>query len=131
MADWRRSEMTVLADMEGAAMVAMIPTITLRTFERPGPLRVGLWLGNDRLAGWVLPSLPPHVIFSISDGRPEAIVNGERRPVGGQLRDWDGVRPPVDRPRVPEGTYRVTLDQDPTNVVPVTVDVTFVAVGVP
>lgn len=130
MAEWRRAAMTVVADMEGAAMPVMIPTITLRTFERPGRLRVGLWFGDTRLGGWVLPSLPPHVIFSIRDGRPQAIVNGERRDVGGQLLDWDGLRPPIDRPRVPEGTYRVTLDQEPDKVVAVSVDVSFTAVGV-
>lgn len=127
--DWRRSELSVSADVDDLPPGEVIASISLRSFTQTGKLRVGLWAGGERLAGWVVPVLPPHLVFIIRGNRAYGLIGGERRELSGRILDWDGVRPPRDQ-RLPQGTYRLTLDQEPDKVVPVSVSVSFATVVV-
>lgn len=128
MAEWKRARLDVTLDTRGVRLAGVIPTISLRSEGATGKLRVGLWAGDTRVAGWMVPFLPENTIFTIRNGQATAIVNGELRDVPVFLRDWDGERWPQRRQTVPGGPLTLTLDQEPDKAVRVLVDVSSEAV---
>jgi hypothetical protein len=128
MAAWKRARLAVSMDTRGVRLSGLIPIISLRSEGATGKLRVGLWAGDTRVAGWMIPFIPENTIFTIRDGQATAIVNGEMREVPVFLRDWDGERWPRRRQTVPAIPLVLTLDQEPDRAVRVLVDVSSEAV---
>lgn len=124
MADWKRATLPVTSETRGVFLSGVLPTITLRATQDAGLMRIGLWVVDTRLAGWVVPYLPANIPFTIRDGKASAFVNGVRQDLPRQLRDWDGVRWPSRSGPLPYGTLTLTLDQVPGADVSVLVDVT-------
>src|SRR4029079_11239535 len=67
----------------------VIPQVTLRTAAPAGPMRLGLWAFEDRVAGWWLPGLPPDSMLVIEGTTATGFVNGDRRVLRNFLRGWD------------------------------------------
>lgn len=124
--DWVRDSVDIGTDRYGLFDEA-IPSIRLRTREAAGRVRLGLWAGTHRMAGWLLPHLPADSILTIEGTRAIGYSNGERRVLRNFMRGWDTDFP--ERVTLPHGTYRLTLDQDPDRAVDVLVSVTMQALG--
>lgn len=129
MATWSRASLPIAPDTR-VIMSGIEPTITLRSSVNTGIVRVGIYLGTDRLLGWWVPFLPANIAFTIYRGHATAVVGGERRDVSKYLRDWDGVRWPTRDSVVPHAGLVLTLDQEPDKAVPILVDVSTEAVEV-
>ena len=124
--EWARGTVAIETDRWGL-FEAVIPRISLRTVAAAGPVRVGLWVGDDRVAGWSMPHLPPDAILTIDSPTAVGIANGERRVLRNFLRGWDD-----DWPKVvilPHGEYQLTVDQHPDRAVEVLVGVVLVGVS--
>jgi hypothetical protein len=123
---WARDEMEVITDRWGL-FDAVIPRVQLRTTAAAGPLRLGLWDGDNRVAGWSLPGLPADSILNVEGLSAIGFANGERRVLRNFLRGWDDDFP--SRVTLPHGVYRLTVDQHPDRAVEVLVGVTLVGVS--
>ena len=125
--EWVRDEMAVVTDRLGRTLREVVPRITLFAKQPAGPLRLGLWTGDYRHAGWSVPWLPANAQLVIEGTSATGVSDGVRRPLPAFLRDWDGRFPrPV---RLAHGEYRVTLDQHPDKAVDVLVEVTMTAMS--
>jgi len=125
--EWVRDEMTVTTDRLGRVFRAVVPRVVLHAKEPAGPLRLGVWGGGQRLAGWSLPWLPAKAHLIIEPPRAIGFHDGARRLLPNFLRDWDGGWP--RSVTLPHGTYQVTLDQQPERAVDVLVEVAMTAVS--
>jgi hypothetical protein len=128
MAQWKRARLVVTGDTRGVFLGGVMPTITLRPSADTGKLRIGLWVVNERLAGWLVPFLPANMVFTIRQGRASGYVDGVLQDLPGQLLDWDGARWPARNQLMPHGSFVLSLDQEPTKAIPVLVDVSVEAV---
>jgi len=124
--EWARDSVEVATDRWGL-FEEVIPQVTLRTAAAAGPMRLGLWAFEDRVAGWWLPGLPPDSMLVIEGTTATGFVNGDRRVLRNFLRGWDDDWP--RRVRLPHGLYRLTLDQHPERAVEVVVGVTLTGVS--
>lgn len=106
----------------------VIPRLRLLSRQRTGPLRIGLWAGETRIAGWFVPHLPAESFLEIEGPTAVGHTNGEMRTLRNFLRDWDG-EPFPQRVTLPHGTYRLTLDQLHDRAVEVNIAVTMQAMS--
>jgi hypothetical protein len=109
---WLRRELPWHAP-EGRSFSEKAPVIQIVSYsEQAEQVRIGLWAGDVRLAGWLIPFIPPNTILTIDNSRRVAIVNhsGEIRRLGAFVRDWRG--DPIKYISVPHGNYRLTIDQE-------------------
>ena len=118
--EWARDELEVATDRWGI-FDEVIPKVTLRTAAAAGPMRLGIWAFDDRIAGWSLPGLPPDSILTIEGTTAVGFANGQRRELRNFLRGWADDWPRRVHP--PHGVYRLTLDQHPERAVEVLVGV--------
>jgi hypothetical protein len=89
------------------------PLIELTAYDDHAEhVRVGLWSGDVRVAGWLVPFLPAHSILAIDNAQRAVIVtrDGDPRRLAGFVKDWDA--DPISYAELPHGNYRVTIDQE-------------------
>jgi len=89
------------------------PVLELISYsEQAEQVRIGLWSGDVRLAGWTIPFLPPNTVLTIDNSRRAVFANhnGEVRRLSSFVRDWRG--DPIKFLSVPHGAYRLTGDQE-------------------
>jgi hypothetical protein len=118
---WARDEIEFATDRWGL-FDEVIPRVVLRAAAGAGPLRLGLWAGDTRVAGWSLPGMPADSLLYVEGMSAIGFANGERRVLRNFLRGWDDDWP--KRVTLPHGTYRLTVDQEPDRAVEVLVGVT-------
>jgi hypothetical protein len=125
---WRRSTVELVADPRGPILPAQRPRITLVTTQATGQVRLGLWRGDTRVAGYSVPYLPERSVVTISR-RSIAVIEGEgERALPGFLRGWDAARWPDDA-TLELGAYTLTIDQEPAEARQLRVKVSMIPVG--
>jgi hypothetical protein len=123
---WMRSE--VILNRGEQVLSAIQPRFTVRARgETSGPVRLGLWAGDERLAGYTIPYVHERSAVFIDGTSAYAHVEGDTVTLPAFVRDWDGSWP--RSVELPNGNYRLTVDQEPDHVVPLVVDVTTIGVG--
>jgi hypothetical protein len=123
---WLRDERIIDTDRV-VIFDEVIPRIRLLAHDGAGRLRIGLWKGQSLVAGWIVPRLPAGAFLDIEGNVVTGHVNGEARRLHNYVQSYDGGRP--ESLVIPRGTYRLTLDQDPTLAVDVMVEVSLQAMS--
>jgi len=99
------------------------PIINVRATLPVGRLRIGLWDGEKRLTGFVLPFVPANSLVSIDTIARRTFVShddGEPETVNNYTEGWDG---PVSYAPIPHASYTLTVDQEQGLHMPVQVEV--------
>ena len=123
-AQWQRAEVTMAPDPGGSVLTGLLPSIRLTTFDQAAEtIRVGLWLDDMRVGGFVVPFLPANAALDINGVTRQvtAYFNGTSRVVNSFVKAYDGDL--FDWPDLPIALYRVTVDQEPDKVVRLEVEV--------
>lgn len=125
-AEWVRDTLT-LRHLDAPVLTRMEPRIRIVSAVQSGEIRVGLWAGSTRVAGWLIPFVAAgsQLVIAGRDAYYQSALGYERLPTF--VRDWDGKWPSALS--LPFGDYTVTVDQHPAEVVELLVDVLAVPVG--
>lgn len=114
---WVRGDTVIAASPSGQYMESIRPIVRIGTTDATGPLRLGLWMGESRLAGWTLQDLPANATVTIDGSASRGDIDGVSYNLSGVVRDWDGGFP--KQVLLPFGDYTLTLDQYEGQAVPV------------
>lgn len=99
-------------------MGSIVPRLTLQASQQVGPLRVGLWVGDELLGGYTVPYIPANASIDV-DGVHRAVTSsllgGPKVNRSGFLTGYAG-RGPIDWDELPrDAEYRLTIDQPESN----------------
>jgi hypothetical protein len=124
--EWVRETMDV-ARLREQILTGIEPRLRVRASERSGPVRLGLWVGETRVAGYTIPFVAQNsaVVVSGQDAYYSS-PNGHER-LSAFVRDWDGKWPRALE--LPHGDYRLTIDQRADEAVKLFVDAFVAPVG--
>lgn len=125
---WVRQQIDVDMNRTGRWLSAVTPRLRLWAREATGRLRLGLWAGDQLVAGWSVPYLPSGVDLFIEGGKVWTLIDGERDNLPVFVRSFHDDTF-VRHQDVPHGVYRLTLDQHPDDVVEVLVELSAIPVG--
>lgn len=109
--EWLRDEQTWPSG--GGVLQRMQPLIEITSYDKQAEMvRVGLWAGDERIGGWLIPFIPAHTILLIDGSHRSVVANrgGDSRTLSGFVKDWGGRLP--SWPDLPHGNYRITVDQE-------------------
>jgi hypothetical protein len=109
-------------------LLGVEPLVRVRAAgERSGPVRLGLWAGDQRVGGYTIPFVAER--SSIIVNGPDAFYRapGGYEQLSAFVRDWDGRWP--RQVELPHGDYTLTVDQDADRPVRLLVDVSLAPVG--
>lgn len=97
------------------------PVIVIRSTEAVGRLRIGLWDGYVRLAGFELPFVPAEATVTIDSIARRVFMDlgSGREPVNSYARGWDGA---LRWQSIRHAVYTLTVDQEQGRHVPVRVE---------
>jgi hypothetical protein len=123
---WVRETIDV-ARLKEQVLTGIEPRVRVRASERSGPVRLGLWVGDTRVAGYTIPFVAQNSAVVVA-GRDAyySSPNGYEK-LSAFVRDWDGKWPRAVE--LPHGDYRLTVDQRPDAAVSLFVDVAVAPVG--
>lgn len=123
---WVR-DTVALPSMDDPVLTGIEPRVSIHANARSGPVRLGLWAGETRVAGYTIPFVDPssQIVVAGKDAYHLSPDGFEKLPVF--VRDWDGKWPrQLD---LPHGDYSLTIDQHPDEAVRLFVDVLAAPVG--
>lgn len=127
---WVRHEQEASPSAFGVLMSGQRLSFRLRTGTRPAErVRVGVWQGDERVAGYLVPYVPERATVIIDGARRtvEAEYDVNSRRLGGFVKDWDGG--PARWPNLSHSGYRITIDQESGKDVQMVVTATATPVG--
>ena len=127
-AEWLRDSFDV-TPLKEQILTGVEPRLRVRAAARTGPIRLGVWAGETRVAGYTIPFVAQNSAVVVSGSEAFYTSPDGYEPLPAFVRDWDGKWPrPVE---LPHGNYRVTVDQHPDAAVKVYVDVALAPMGAP
>lgn len=128
---WVRHEQDASLSAYGVLLSQQRLSFKLRTgSEGAERVRVGVWQGDERVAGYLVPYVPPRSTVIIDSARRtvEAEHDLGTRNLSGFVKDWAGG--PARWPNLNHNGYRITVDQEYGRDVPMVVSALATPVGV-
>lgn len=110
---WVRHTQTTGTSNLGPLLSAQRMSFQVRNgVDRAERVRIGVWDGDERVAGYLLPFVPPRSTVIIDSARRvvEAAYDNVTDRLNGFVKDWDGG--PAKFPNLRYSPYTVTVDQE-------------------